>query len=73
MERVNDGGRVVYLDARVEQHAVVAGQGGLVLAQKAQQRAVLQVLGDDEDGPVFGAHAVQLHQILVLQLPAAEK
>jgi hypothetical protein len=28
----------------------------------------LHVLGDDEDGPVLGADAVQLDQVVVLQL-----
>ena len=54
----------------MKQHLDVGDQGGLVFSEVAVQRAELHVLGDDEDGPPFAADAVQLHQVLVLQLTA---
>jgi len=63
------GGRPNHLDASVKQHAVVACKSSFMLAQVAQKRAMLQVFGDDKNGPVFGAYTVQLHQICMLQFP----
>lgn len=55
------------LYAHVEQHGgpELVGRGA---AQVVEQRAVPHVLRHDVDGPVLAAHAVQLHQVLVLQL-----
>ena len=54
----------------MEQHLDVGYECGLVLAEVAVQGSELHILGDDEDGPPLTADAVQLDQVLMLQLTA---
>ena len=61
--------RLPYLYARVKKHAVISCQCRFVFSQVHQKRAVFQILGHDKYRPMFGAHTVKLHQILMLQLP----
>lgn len=43
------------------------------LSEVRQQAAVGQKLSDDVNGSLFGANAVQLHQVLMAQLPGLKK
>lgn len=43
------------------------------LSQVCQQAAVGKELGHNINGPLFGANAVQLHQVLVAKIPGVEK
>ena len=56
------------LDAHVVQHLRVLRQVALVVAQVVEQAAVGHELRHDPHGPRRRAHAVQLHQVLVLEL-----
>lgn len=42
------------------------------LPQVVQEAAISHVLGDDEDGALFGADAIQLHQLLMGKIPVGE-
>lgn len=42
------------------------------LPEVVQEAAIGHVLSDDEDGALFGADAIQLHQLLVREIPAGE-
>lgn len=43
------------------------------LSQVCQQTAVGKELSHNINGPLFGAHAVQLHQVLMAKIPGVEK
>lgn len=42
------------------------------LPQVVQETAVSHVLSDDEDGALFGADSIQLHQLLMGKIPTRE-
>lgn len=42
------------------------------LPQVVQETAVSHVLSDDEDGVLFGADSIQLHQLLMGKIPTGE-
>lgn len=42
------------------------------LPQVVQEAAIGHVLSDDEDGALFGADTIQLHQLLVGKIPTGE-
>lgn len=59
--------RGTHLYAHIEQESHISDQRLFVPSQIVEQGTMLHVLGDDIDGSMLRAYAVQLHQIWMLE------